>query len=108
MVLVTVHKEQCTRLCVLIFQRFMFIVSSLFFCSHFYWPAHGAGTGAGTDYTTFTRSVIGKAGATINTIKEASGARVKVSSNQEFFPGTNERIILVRSSLELPQYAHQL
>jgi hypothetical protein len=48
-------------------------------------------------YTTFTRSVIGKAGATINTIKEASGARVKVSSNQEFFPGTNERIILVSS-----------
>jgi len=59
-------------------------------------------------YTTFTRSVIGKAGATINTIKEASGARVKVSSNQEFFPGTNERIILVSSlELELPQYPHQ-
>jgi len=41
-------------------------------------------------------SVIGKAGATINSIKETSGARVKVSSNQETFPGTSDRIVLMQ------------
>jgi len=43
--------------------------------------------------------VIGKAGATINAIKEQSGARVKVSSNQETFPGTNDRIILIQGGM---------
>jgi hypothetical protein len=63
--------------------------------------------------------VIGKAGATINAIKEASGAKVKVkagpqseifhdsdchlvcqvSNNTEVFPGTTDRIILLSGSL---------
>ena len=61
--------------------------------------------------------VIGKAGATINTIKETSGAKVKVgqllrrshsfglifykqvSNNTELFPGTTDRIILLSGSL---------
>ena len=38
-------------------------------------------------------------GATINAIKEQSGARVKVSSNQETFPGTNDRIILIQGGM---------
>mmetsp|Transcript_21524 Transcript_21524/g.59085 ORF Transcript_21524/g.59085 Transcript_21524/m.59085 type:complete len:334 (+) Transcript_21524:210-1211(+) len=43
--------------------------------------------------------VIGKGGATINAIKEASGAKVKVSNNTEVFPGTTDRIILLSGSL---------
>jgi len=43
-------------------------------------------------------SIIGKAGATINAIKENSGARVKVSSSTEVFPGTNDRIVLIQGT----------
>eukprot|EP00287_Rhodomonas_sp_CCMP768_P033224 CAMPEP_0202854072 /NCGR_PEP_ID=MMETSP1389-20130828/90811_1 /ASSEMBLY_ACC=CAM_ASM_000865 /TAXON_ID=302021 /ORGANISM="Rhodomonas sp., Strain CCMP768" /LENGTH=407 /DNA_ID=CAMNT_0049532647 /DNA_START=115 /DNA_END=1339 /DNA_ORIENTATION=- len=52
--------------------------------------------------------VIGKAGATINSIKEASGARVKVSNNQETFPGTNDRIILIQGSINTVLTASRL
>lgn len=52
--------------------------------------------------------VIGKAGATINSIKEASGARVKVSSNTETFPGTNDRIILIQGSINAVLTASRL
>lgn len=43
-------------------------------------------------------SVIGKGGATINAIKESTASRVKVSSNQETFPGTNDRIVLIQGN----------
>ena len=45
-------------------------------------------------------SVIGKAGATINSIKDTSGAKVKVSSNSETFPGTADRIVLISGKVE--------
>jgi len=53
-----------------------------------------------------TGSVIGKAGATINSIKETSGARVKVSSNQETFPGTSDRIVSVHTHMHMHTHIH--
>eukprot|EP00286_Rhodomonas_abbreviata_P029778 CAMPEP_0181315042 /NCGR_PEP_ID=MMETSP1101-20121128/15151_1 /TAXON_ID=46948 /ORGANISM="Rhodomonas abbreviata, Strain Caron Lab Isolate" /LENGTH=364 /DNA_ID=CAMNT_0023422197 /DNA_START=157 /DNA_END=1251 /DNA_ORIENTATION=- len=52
--------------------------------------------------------VIGKAGATINSIKEASGARVKVSSSTETFPGTNDRVVLIQGSINAVLTASRL
>jgi len=52
--------------------------------------------------------VIGKAGATINSIKEASGARVKVSSSGETYPGTNDRVILIQGSINAVLTASRL
>ncbi|XP_050210213.1 protein BTR1 [Mercurialis annua] len=40
-------------------------------------------------------SVIGKGGATITDFQSQSGARIQLSRNFEFFPGTSDRIILV-------------
>ncbi|KAL9258448.1 BTR1-like protein [Drosera capensis] len=40
-------------------------------------------------------SVIGKGGATINDFQSQSGARIQLSRNQEFFPGTSDRIIMI-------------
>eukprot|EP00262_Sarcandra_glabra_P017529 TRINITY_DN6028_c0_g1_i1.p1 TRINITY_DN6028_c0_g1~~TRINITY_DN6028_c0_g1_i1.p1 ORF type:complete len:348 (-),score=62.35 TRINITY_DN6028_c0_g1_i1:501-1505(-) len=40
-------------------------------------------------------SVIGKGGSTITEFQSQSGARIQLSRNQEFFPGTSDRIIMV-------------
>ncbi|KAF5729453.1 Binding to TOMV RNA 1L (long form) isoform 6 [Tripterygium wilfordii] len=40
-------------------------------------------------------SVIGKGGSTINDFQSQSGARIQLSRNQEFFPGTTDRIIMI-------------
>lgn len=40
-------------------------------------------------------SVIGKQGATITDFQNQSGARIQLSRNQEYFPGTSDRIIMV-------------
>lgn len=40
-------------------------------------------------------SVIGKGGSTINDFQSQSGARIQLSRNHEFFPGTTDRIIMV-------------
>lgn len=42
--------------------------------------------------------IIGKSGATINALNTRSGARVKISQNSEFFPGTEDRIITRKCS----------
>jgi len=44
-------------------------------------------------------SVIGKAGATISEFQTQSGARIQLSRSKEFFPGTQERIILLTGSV---------
>lgn len=44
-------------------------------------------------------SVIGKAGATINEFQAQSGARIQLSRSKEFFPGTQDRIILLTGSV---------
>ncbi|KAH7296657.1 hypothetical protein KP509_26G033000 [Ceratopteris richardii] len=38
-------------------------------------------------------SIIGKGGATINDFQSQSGARIQLSRNHEYFPGTSDRII---------------
>ncbi|KAL7148519.1 hypothetical protein ABFS83_06G183700 [Erythranthe nasuta] len=45
-------------------------------------------------------SVIGKGGATINDIQSQSGARVQLSRNFEYFPGTSDRIIMVSGTID--------
>jgi len=52
--------------------------------------------------------VIGKGGAMISQIKEASGAHIKISSTGEFFPGTQERVVLATGSLNAVLTATQL
>lgn len=40
-------------------------------------------------------SVIGRGGSTITDFQSQSGARIQLSRNQEFFPGTTDRIIMI-------------
>nr|XP_009597568.2 protein BTR1-like [Nicotiana tomentosiformis] len=40
-------------------------------------------------------SIIGKGGSTITEFQSRSGARVQLSRNFEFFPGTSDRVIMV-------------
>ncbi|XP_073041785.1 protein BTR1 isoform X2 [Primulina eburnea] len=45
-------------------------------------------------------SVIGKGGSTINDIQSQSGARIQLSRNFEYFPGTSDRIIMVSGMVD--------
>ncbi|CAN1258264.1 Protein BTR1 [Linum perenne] len=45
-------------------------------------------------------SVIGKGGATINDFQSQSGARIQLSRNFEFFPGTSDRIIMISGNID--------
>uniref|UniRef100_A0A2P2JUA8 RNA-binding protein Nova-1-like isoform X4 n=1 Tax=Rhizophora mucronata TaxID=61149 RepID=A0A2P2JUA8_RHIMU len=45
-------------------------------------------------------SVIGKGGATINDFQSQSGARIQLSRNYEFFPGTSDRIIMISGLID--------
>jgi hypothetical protein len=40
-----------------------------------------------------TGLIIGRGGAIINQLNSSTGARIKLSQNTEFFPGTNDRIL---------------
>lgn len=44
--------------------------------------------------------LIGKGGSTINDLQERTGARIKLSQNQDFFPGTQDRIVLISGEPE--------
>lgn len=44
-------------------------------------------------------SVIGKGGATITDFQSKSGARIQLSRNHEFFPGTTDRIIMISGTI---------
>ena len=45
-------------------------------------------------------SVIGKGGSTITEFQSQSGARIQLSRNHEFFPGTSDRIIMVSGTID--------
>ncbi|MBA0571184.1 hypothetical protein Golob_004770 [Gossypium lobatum] len=45
-------------------------------------------------------SVIGKGGSTITDFQSRSGARIQLSRNHEFFPGTSDRIIMVSGTVD--------
>ncbi|XP_010067198.1 protein BTR1 isoform X5 [Eucalyptus grandis] len=45
-------------------------------------------------------SVIGKGGSTITDFQSQSGARIQLSRNQEFFPGTTDRIIMISGLID--------
>lgn len=40
-------------------------------------------------------SIIGKGGEVINNLQAQSGVRIKLSQNREFFPGTNDRVLML-------------
>lgn len=44
-------------------------------------------------------SVIGKGGSTITDFQSQTGARIQLSRNHEFFPGTTDRIIMVSGAI---------
>ena len=43
--------------------------------------------------------IIGKGGSTIMDFQSQSGARIQLSRNQEFFPGTSDRILMISGPL---------
>ncbi|KAF5188745.1 Btr1 [Thalictrum thalictroides] len=45
-------------------------------------------------------SVIGKGGSTITEFQSQSGARIQLSRNHEFFPGTSDRIIMISGAYD--------
>ncbi|KAF8403155.1 hypothetical protein HHK36_011252 [Tetracentron sinense] len=45
-------------------------------------------------------SVIGKGGSTITEFQSESGARIQLSRNHEFFPGTSDRIIMISGAFD--------
>ncbi|XP_042512070.1 protein BTR1-like isoform X2 [Macadamia integrifolia] len=45
-------------------------------------------------------SVIGKGGSTITEFQTQSGARIQLSRNHEFFPGTSDRIIVISGTID--------
>ena len=45
-------------------------------------------------------AIIGKGGSTINEIKSQSGVRIQLSRNNECFPGTSDRIIMLSGGVD--------
>ncbi|KAH7547822.1 hypothetical protein JRO89_XS14G0020700 [Xanthoceras sorbifolium] len=45
-------------------------------------------------------AVIGKGGSTITEFQSQSGARIQLSRNHEFFPGTTDRIIMISGTID--------
>lgn len=45
-------------------------------------------------------SVIGKGGSTISDFQSQSYARIQLSRNYEYFPGTSDRIIMVSGTID--------
>jgi hypothetical protein len=81
---------------VLIFLFFNFLIALLFFPDAVDKPTYikllVSNAAAG--------SVIGKGGATITDFQSQSGARIQLSKNYEFFPGTSDRIILISGGID--------
>ena len=40
-------------------------------------------------------SIIGKGGETISNLQIQSGTRIKLSNNNEFYPGTSDRVMML-------------
>lgn len=51
-----------------------------------------------------TGLIIGRGGSIINQLNANTGAKIKLSQNNEFFPGTNDRILLGMSYLIVVNY----
>jgi len=45
-------------------------------------------------------SIIGKGGSVISALNSSTGARIKVSQNSEYFPGTQDRVMTISGSKE--------
>lgn len=50
-------------------------------------------------------SLIGKAGAVMQEIQTSTGAKIKISQNSEFFPNSQERVVLIQGELEAVEAA---
>jgi hypothetical protein len=53
-------------------------------------------------------AIIGKGGSTIAQMQEESGARIKVSQNDDFYPGTRDRALLLIGTCENVLFAQEL
>lgn len=53
-------------------------------------------------------SLIGKAGSAINDIQAETGARIKLSQANEFFPATQFRVVLITGSPEAVKHANSI
>jgi hypothetical protein len=53
-------------------------------------------------------SLIGKAGSSINDLQTETKARIKLSQSQEFFPGTQERVVLLTGTREAVAHANAI
>ncbi|KAL5717060.1 Protein btr1 [Ranunculus cassubicifolius] len=53
-------------------------------------------------------SVIGKGGSTITEFQSQSGARIQLSRNNEYFPGTSDRIVMVSGTFDCVLTAMEL
>uniref|UniRef100_A0A914VUB4 K Homology domain-containing protein n=1 Tax=Plectus sambesii TaxID=2011161 RepID=A0A914VUB4_9BILA len=49
--------------------------------------------------TSAAGAIIGKGGESMRTLKSDSGCKVQMSKNQDIYPGTNERICLVKGKI---------
>lgn len=48
----------------------------------------------------FAGTIIGAKGQAVKELMDVSGARIAISGNKEFFPGLNERVLVISGSLE--------
>jgi len=53
-------------------------------------------------------SIIGKGGSTIAEMKESTGCRIHLSNNNDFFPGTQDRVVIVAGEVEAVKTATAL
>jgi RNA-binding protein Nova len=53
-------------------------------------------------------SLIGKAGSAINDIQAETGARIKLSQANEFFPATQFRVVLITGTPEAVKHANSI
>ena len=44
-------------------------------------------------------SIIGKGGSTINEMQTQTGARIQLSRNDETFPGTTDRVVILAGAV---------
>jgi RNA-binding protein Nova len=53
-------------------------------------------------------AIIGKSGSAINQLQEESGARIKVSQNNDFYPNSRDRTLLILGTVENVLFAQEL
>lgn len=50
-------------------------------------------------------TIIGRGGSVINQLNQVTGAKIRLSQNNEFFPTTNDRVISISGNLQAIEVA---